>query len=102
MREQASGLIGKPIVAALLASESFTITALSRPDSSASFPDGVQIKKVDYSDENALVEAFRGQDAVISTINTFAAHIQANFVEAAVRAHVKRFIPSDASSYRRY
>lgn len=53
------------------------------------------MKKLDYDDSEALLSAFSGNDAVISTISTTSIGVQAKIIEAAVQANVKRFIPSD-------
>jgi hypothetical protein len=53
------------------------------------------VKKLDYDDSEALLSAFSGNDAVISTISTTSIGVQAKIIEAAVQANVKRFIPSD-------
>lgn len=73
------------------------MTILSRATSSAAFPTGTTVKKVDYEDEAALVEAFTGQDAVISTLTAQFVASQTKLIDAAAKAGVKRFIPSDVS-----
>ncbi len=94
---QASGSVGPAIVEALLSSGKFTVTVTSRKESKATFPDQVKVVKTDYS-EDSLVEAFRGQDVVISTIGGTAIGEQTTIVEAAVKAGVKRFFPSEFGS----
>ncbi|KAH8597272.1 hypothetical protein B0O99DRAFT_540953 [Bisporella sp. PMI_857] len=94
----ASGTIGAPIVKALLANEAFNVSAISRPDSSATFPSGVEVRKADYTSHAALVEALKGQDAVICGLNDNAFGIQYNIIEAAIEAGVIRFIPSEWGS----
>jgi putative NADH-flavin reductase len=91
---QGSGNVGKPIVDELLAA-GFSVTALTRPSSTATFPDGVTVKKVDYESSDSLKEAFAGQDAVVSAIATPAVGGQQIIVDAALAAGVKRFIPSE-------
>jgi 5,10-methylene-tetrahydrofolate dehydrogenase/methenyl tetrahydrofolate cyclohydrolase len=65
----ASGSVGPPIVEALLAS-GFSVSALTRASSNSTFAAGTKVVKADYSPDS-LLEAFKGQDAVISTIATF-------------------------------
>jgi hypothetical protein len=86
--------MGVPVIAALLKS-GFDVTAITRPESTAKFPVKVTVKKVDTTSADALTEALKGQDAVISTVGTAAAGAQKIMIDAAVAAHVKRFIPSE-------
>ncbi|PHH50735.1 hypothetical protein CFIMG_005102RAa [Ceratocystis fimbriata CBS 114723] len=90
----AAGNLGAPVTKALLES-GFAITAISRPESTSTFPAGVAVKKVDLSSVDALTEAFKGQDAVISLITTREAAKQNVLADAAVAAGVKRYIPSE-------
>ncbi len=73
----------------------FTVTVLTRPESKANFPPTVKVHKTDYDSPSSLAEALAGQDAVVSTIATAALGKQANIIDAAVKAGVKRFIPSE-------
>jgi hypothetical protein len=86
--------MGTPVVAALLKS-GFDVTAISRQESTATFPTGVAVKKVDTSSPDALTEALKGQDAVVSTVGTLAVSTRKTFIDATVSAHVKLFIPSE-------
>jgi NmrA-like family len=52
--------------------------------------------KSDYS-ESSLVEAFKGQDAVVSALGAAGFVEESKIVDAAVKAGVKRFIPSEYS-----
>lgn len=89
-----SGNLGKHVVNELLHA-GFHVTALSRENSPATFPDGVTVKKVDYSSKDALKGALAGQDAVVSTIATLAVGNQPIIADAAYEVGVKRFIPSE-------
>ena len=90
----ASGNIGFPTVQ-LLHAAGFQITALTRPDSSSTFPDYVTVKTADYTSIPSLVSAFTGIDAVISCISYLALDSQPNLVEAAAQAGVTRFLPAE-------
>lgn len=94
---QASGNIGRPILKALLESNLFNVTVISRHESSATFPEGVTVVKSDFSPSH-LEQTFRGNDAVVSTISTTAVGEQIKIVDAASKAGVKRFITSDFGS----
>lgn len=80
---------------AILKSGKFNITVIKRPSSSATFPDSVTVKTADLSSVDSVTAAFRGQDAVVSTVGTAGLSEQNVLVEAAVAAHVHRFLPSD-------
>lgn len=79
----------------MVASGKFKISALSRAESKATFPENVNVKKADYSSHAALVEALTGQDALICTLNDEAAGVQVQLIDAAIEAGVRRFIPSE-------
>ncbi|KAH7397613.1 hypothetical protein BKA64DRAFT_695009 [Cadophora sp. MPI-SDFR-AT-0126] len=93
----ASGSVGKIILDALIRETRFNVTILTRASSKASFPAGITACNTDYSHTD-LVEAFKGQDAVISVVGLSGFGQQKSFIDAAVSAGVKRFIPSEFSS----
>ena len=70
---------------------------MSREESKSTFPDDIKVIKSDYS-ESSLADAFKGQDAVVSTISGGALQDQFKIIDAAVKAGVKRFIPSEFGS----
>ncbi len=70
----ASGNLGKSILSALRADSTFNVTVLSRADSAATFSSDVKVIKADYSNKDALVKAFTGQDVVISAVAAAASH----------------------------
>jgi len=79
----------------LLKSELFEITVLTRESSTATFPAGVKVAKVDYSNFDSLVAALEGQDALVSTVGGQAIAGQRILIDAAVKAGIKRVIPSE-------
>ncbi|KAI8716179.1 NmrA domain-containing protein [Fusarium sp. LHS14.1] len=96
-------LIGKGLFGSVVLSElvnaGFEVTLLSRserPDEV--LPDGVRRVVVDYSDVDNLTKALSGQDAVVSTVSAEAALGQKLIIDAAIKAGVKRFVPSDFGS----
>ncbi|RDW60608.1 hypothetical protein BP6252_11991 [Coleophoma cylindrospora] len=93
----ASGNVGKLVLGAFDGASQFKVTVLSRSSSDATFPAGFTVRKTDYS-ESDLVAAFQGQDAVISVVGMGGFTEQKKFIDAAVSAGVKRFIPSEFSS----
>jgi nucleoside-diphosphate-sugar epimerase len=90
----ASGNIGRPIVTELLSQGTFTVTAVIRSTSTATFPENVRVIHSDYS-LPSLTSAFQSQDAVISTIATLSIPTQLAAIDAMIAAGVKRFIPSE-------
>lgn len=91
---QGSGNLGPAVVQALI-DTGFNVTVLTRIDSKATFPSEVNVHKTDYDSVASLAEAFAGQDAGVSTIATAALGQQEKIIDAAVKAGVKRFIPSE-------
>lgn len=91
----AGGNLG-PHVLKALDDASFTVTILSRKSSKSTFPSHIKVHSIsdDYP-ENELLEAFKGQDAVISTIAMSNNDQQYALIDAAVKAGVKRFIPAE-------
>ena len=70
---------------------------LTRTSSEASFPADVSVVNTLYS-ENELVEIFRGQNAIISAVGAAGFQEQKVFIDAAIKAGVQRFLPSELSS----
>jgi hypothetical protein len=93
----ASGNLGPSILNAFLANGNFNITVLSRLSSTATFPSSVRVVKTDYNPES-LTSAFQGQDAVVSIAGSEQLAHQQKYVDAAIAAGVKRFIPSEFGS----
>lgn len=85
----ASGRVGKPFVDALLESGKFDVTAISRLESSATFPAGVNVQKGDYTSQDFLTTALKGQDVLVMDLSVFAPKdLQHRFIEAAAVAGV--------------
>ncbi|PVF93895.1 NAD(P)-binding protein [Serendipita vermifera] len=62
----ASGNIGTPILNALLGANTFKITVIARTSSTFTAPDpAVNMIKIDFNDQQALVNALKGQDALL-------------------------------------
>ena len=80
---------------ALIKSGKFNITAIKRPSSSASYPVAVKVQEADLSSVDSVTAAFKGQDAVVSTVGAAGVPGQGILVAAAAAAGVKRFLPSD-------
>lgn len=86
----AGGNVGSFITRALLQTGKHNVTALTRAESNASFPDGIATKQVDYDQPETLVEALRGQDALVITISGMAPmkQIEEKLIRAAGEAGV--------------
>ncbi|KAH7116336.1 putative isoflavone reductase like protein P3 [Dactylonectria macrodidyma] len=89
-----TGILGSLVLKSLLQSGRFNVTILGRSERNHR-PIGVKLAVVDYNDSNSLVEALKGQDAVVSTLSREATLLQLSLIDAAVTAGVKRFIPSE-------
>jgi len=90
-----TGTAGTPIVAALLKNPQFTITALTRADSTASMPTGVQVAKIDYADTSSITAAMKGQDMLIITMSVHAPkETQYQLIDAAIAAGVSWILPN--------
>ena len=90
----ASGSLGSVVIHTLI-DAGFTVTALTRSGSSATFPSGIRVAKVDYNDVESLTTALQNQDAVVSTVGYAGMQGQTLLIDAAVAAGVKRIIPSE-------
>jgi nucleoside-diphosphate-sugar epimerase len=96
----ASGTIGSHIVSALLAKNTFNITAISRADSKATFPPSVQRHNIDYTDPTTIISALRGKDALIITMNVYAAKdTSSKLIRAAADAGVPWILPNEYGMY---
>ncbi|GIZ42525.1 hypothetical protein CKM354_000578900 [Cercospora kikuchii] len=95
----AAGNSGKYMTGELLATGKHVVTAITRIDSQSKFPEDVKVARVDYKDQNSLVEALQGQDALVITMNVFADQenqLKALF-EAAGHAGVEWILPNERS-----
>ncbi|KAI0973051.1 hypothetical protein F4678DRAFT_35991 [Xylaria arbuscula] len=93
----ATGNLGPAILKQLL-DAGFNATVLTRKSSTHELPPSVTVKPVDYDSIESLTAALQGQDAIISTLGFAGLTKQLNLIQAAVKAGVKRFIPSDFGS----
>ncbi|KAH8812451.1 putative oxidoreductase CipA [Xylogone sp. PMI_703] len=95
----ASGNVGKHIVEHLLKTGKHKVTAITREDSTNEIPDGVIVKKVNYSNQQSLVDALQGQDALIITMSVFAPpETQTKLIDAAAAADVPWVLPNEFGS----
>ncbi|KAF6815199.1 oxidoreductase [Colletotrichum sojae] len=95
----ASGNVGGLTLNALLEKGIHTVTAVTRTESSATFPEGVIVKKGSYEDESFLVDAFKGQDVVVLALGlSSAGTAQGPLIRAAGKAGVKWILPTEFGS----
>lgn len=89
-QQQAGGNVGTFITKALLETGKHTVTALTRPESSSTIPAGVDVKKVNHEEPQTLVDALRGQEALVVTLSGYAPirDIEEKLVRAAGEAGV--------------
>lgn len=96
--------MGKAIIAELLKDEQrFSITAVTRPASTYTPPPNSNIthRKVDYASSSSLLEAFRGQDAIVNCVTGGATQYDPSklIIDAAVAAGVKFFFANEFVGY---
>ena len=83
---------------ALLKTGKHTITALTRADSKTKLPEGVTSKTFDYNEPETIVEALKGQDALIITLSGFVPpDTQSKLINAAGEAGVPWVLPNEWS-----
>jgi uncharacterized protein YbjT (DUF2867 family) len=96
----ATGTVGSVTLSALLETNIHTITAITRNESDATFPSGVNVNKGDYKDHAFLVSALKGKDVLIMQLNMFpqAMDSQIGLIEAAAEAGVRWVLPTEFGS----
>ncbi|KAL5370979.1 hypothetical protein DPSP01_014559 [Paraphaeosphaeria sporulosa] len=89
------GNLGSAILEQLV-DNGFSVTVLSRnPSGIKDLPSGVAAAQVDYSSQDSLIEALRGNDDAIATFASAAMLNQEAIMEACIKAGVKRYVPAD-------
>jgi len=90
------GRIGSIILRGLLSAPDLSITAIKRPESKSTFPTAANLKVVESNlSFDSLVSIFKGNDAVISVVGATGISEQKPYVDAAVAAGIRRFLPSE-------
>lgn len=81
---------------ALEADSNFSVSILARQSASSTYPPGVEVFRVDDSyPERQLRGAFKGQDAIICALSLQSIVQQIKFIDCAVEARVKAFVPAE-------
>jgi uncharacterized protein YbjT (DUF2867 family) len=92
----AGGHLGPHIVSAFDADPHFDVSILSRRSSQSSFPSHIPVHHVsDNYDETELARILAGQDVVVCAIATQGILKQKTIIQAAVKAGVRHFVPSE-------
>ena len=82
----------------LLAANRFTITLVTRQGSDTTFPSdpSITVKPADYSSQDSIISAFKGNEALVLILN-FAAldETQMDLIKAAAAAGVKYILPTE-------
>jgi uncharacterized protein YbjT (DUF2867 family) len=91
----ATGNLG-PFIVKELVNQGFKVTVLSGSGNTSNLPSAINVVKVDFSSQDSLVSALRGQDAFISAIPKHGE--QPFLIDAAITAGIQRFIPSEFGS----
>ncbi|KAL0577559.1 hypothetical protein V5O48_004422 [Marasmius crinis-equi] len=94
-----SGLLGSQIVNAFVA-KGVAPLVLSRKSSDKTFPDTVKVAKVDLEDVDQVAQALKEHtvEVVVSAISTENVSSQRTAAEAAKKAGVRLFVPSEFGS----
>ena len=87
--------IGPLILKAVQDEPAFNVTVIARHNSAATFSAGTKVVRVSdgYPDEE-MVEAFKGQDAVVLSLGFQAEHRHSALVQASIKAGVKHLVAS--------
>ncbi|KAI1322268.1 NmrA-like family protein [Xylariaceae sp. FL0255] len=94
--------LGFLIVEAVKVDPEFVVTVISRNSTTAELPNGVKVIRVgDNYPQEELEQAFAGQDAVVMSTGFQLMGQEGKFIDAAAKAGVKRFIPSEFGSNTR-
>lgn len=91
----ATGNLGPSIVNELV-NQGFEVTVLTASGNTSGLPSANKVIKVDFSSQDSVISALKGQEAFISAIPKH--DEQPALIDAAIAAGVKRFIPSEFGS----
>ena len=93
---QAGGQSGKFMTEEMLKLGKYKVTAITRADSTNTVPEGCETRKIDYADPASIVDALKGHDALVITMNTRAPpEYQTKLIEAAAEANVPWVLPNE-------
>ena len=92
---KAGGSVGSALAKALVKTGKHTVTAITREGSKSQIPAGVNVVKVNYDDEDSLVNALKGHQFVAISLAVMApADTHAKLVKAAAKAGVPWVMPN--------
>ncbi|EJD40167.1 NAD(P)-binding protein [Auricularia subglabra TFB-10046 SS5] len=91
-----TGALGSAI-ASELAKQGANVVFFTRGGNSAT-PEGIPTKVVNYTDADAVAEALQGTEVVVSTLSGAGFAVQPTLADAAKKAGVKLFVPSEFGS----
>ncbi|KAH7099443.1 NAD(P)-binding protein [Auriculariales sp. MPI-PUGE-AT-0066] len=83
------------LIASELVAVGAKVAVLTRPDSNSKLPPGAEARQVDYSSEASLLKALEGIEAVVSVLAGAGFAVQTPLADAAKKAGVKLFVPSE-------
>lgn len=84
---------------ALLKTGKHVVTAITRIDSQSKLPNGVIVKKIDYEKPETIMEALKGQDALVITLSgmVHGKDLEEILINAAAEAGVPWILPNEWS-----
>ncbi|KAG8529568.1 uncharacterized protein KY384_006205 [Bacidia gigantensis] len=90
------GQVGKHIVENILKNGKQNVIALTRADSKSAAPAGVEVRKIDYDNQQTIVDALQGVEALIITMAVTAPpEQQTKLIDAAAAASVPWVLPNE-------
>ncbi|KAJ5588266.1 hypothetical protein N7537_010944 [Penicillium hordei] len=91
----ATGRLGGAFAQSLLQTGQHTVTALAREGSQGQVPEGVQVVRVNYDDEDSLVKALTGQQFLVITLGVQVPEdLHARITTAAAKAGIPYIMPN--------
>ncbi|KAJ5676098.1 hypothetical protein N7462_008995 [Penicillium macrosclerotiorum] len=91
----ATGNSGSFMAEALLKTGKHTVTVLTRASSKSKLPEGAIPKIIDYEKLDTLVEALKGQEALVITMKSQVKEAESKLITAAAEAGVKWIMPNE-------
>ncbi|KXT08157.1 hypothetical protein AC579_253 [Pseudocercospora musae] len=91
----ATGNLG-PAVVEQLVNAGLDVTILSQSGKTTGLPSSVKVTKVDYSSQDSVVSALKGNEAYVCLVPDHGS--QPALIDAAIAAGIKHFIPSEFGS----
>jgi uncharacterized protein YbjT (DUF2867 family) len=94
-----SGNVAQEVIDAIIARGTYDVIVLSRSDAPSGLSKSLQWRKVDYDNQESVINALQGVETLLSFVMSVdlatAVGLQKTLVHAAIKAGVRRFAPSE-------